>query len=675
MKPDWHFPSVEFGEETGADSPGIALFKGNAFSHLVRETIQNSIDANVQEVVTVKFKKVSLEKNLFPSLASLSSNMKLSATSVDLQVGGRKTLNSDMHLLKEGMSHLESEDGACEFLEISDYGTKGLSGAYSGDSRTNRFTKLLFKVGTNTLSGYGGGTHGHGKHAPFAASKLRTVFYSTVFQGDDGTNQEAFMGKTILADFTDGNKKFRGTGYFAVRDGNNIRPVNYEFIPEVFQRKTTGTSIFVAMPTSEFGGDNWIDDLLESVIDNYYAAIIKGFLVVEALNGDTSTVINSENILGLAETLESRGRFAKDSISPYILAVQAKGGPLKAEIQSNDSGEFKLYAHKTSDNQSGPTCIHYMRKPRQRVNKWKFNIGVSLRGTFIVEDKSGNESFAMLESSTHDEWPDGKPLVKKARQWARAILLEQFTEPPVAGESLAVGKAFGRTPRFEVTKVGSLPAMGFKKVLKVASSSSEGGPESHGRSAGGPMVPNDGPVGTPGTKATRTPGGDKRKDPEVNVVRKPQSSGGKKKASSQGKRAKGNGFRPVLGDEMPTTNLTPGEVAGDDQEVVIIEIKNILQIGRDQGKRPIYRLNASVNRKVECEIRVKVDGFAGDSDGEKESDYFLPLHQVKSLTSGVAVSDCGASDRFSFSSEKGCDFKLDITSDDPEWLKLDLEVI
>ncbi len=92
------------------------------------------------------------------------------------------------------------------YLRIADHRTTGL---------TNRNWKALVKMQGLSVKQTGSdalGSHGIGKYAPFAVSPLRTVFYWTYFDSNDGS-VERCQGKSVLMTHDGADGPTQGTGF------------------------------------------------------------------------------------------------------------------------------------------------------------------------------------------------------------------------------------------------------------------------------------------------------------------------------------------------------------------------------------------------------------------------------------------------------------------------------
>ncbi len=167
----WVFPENNGGQESGFHDPGVETFKGNFDRFLARESIQNSIDAaaSASTPVRVEFARSVVRKTDVPGAVELLARLEAC----------EKYWRDDPKpkaFFKKAGGLLSSNQ--VPLLRISDYATTGVTG---GDSeRKGNWYNLVRCSGSSFKGGGEGGSFGIGKNAPFAASALRTVFYSTL---------------------------------------------------------------------------------------------------------------------------------------------------------------------------------------------------------------------------------------------------------------------------------------------------------------------------------------------------------------------------------------------------------------------------------------------------------------------------------------------------------------
>ena len=216
MSAKWHFSASSKFE--GFNDAGIETFAGERMASLAREVIQNSLDAaedpKKMNKVTVEFDMVNIPTGEFFEIDGLKS-----------AIGGCKAerLADDkaQRFLSKAEEVLEKNSIPC--LRITDFGTTGLEGAV--DDQLGQWFAIMYGTGIGAKGGNeaAGGSFGIGKHAPFALSDLRTVFYSTHYRGS-----ERAQGKTILMSRTTEGGDFQSaTGFYGLGSRIPLEGVEY----------------------------------------------------------------------------------------------------------------------------------------------------------------------------------------------------------------------------------------------------------------------------------------------------------------------------------------------------------------------------------------------------------------------------------------------------------------
>lgn len=403
----WYFPPNAGGEETGLNDGGIESFRREG--SLARETVQNSCDAALPGLVgpvRVMFERRLLDADALPDRAALRQTME---SCHDTIVGRfREASQREQNGAPFFRSALELLDGRqIPTLRIGDYNTTGLSG---GDTEnTSHWYRLVRCQGTSSIHGAGGGTFGIGQRAPFAFSKLRTVFYST--RTSDGVSR--LMGKSILCSHvrTDG-EDLRAVGFCGI-DRSDRRPgvspiVNDAMIPEVFARDEVGTDLFIL----GFEDHDWTFRVGRSIVEHFFAAVFHEKLVVVLKDGDRVTTIDRQTIESyqqelLARALEGANKAEQEdlrrglgAVSHYLRALATE--PKTAHI--NRLGRVSLYV---ALDKEAPSRTAFMRRPRIVVHQQSRRLAAPYAAVFLGDDDAGNRFLAGMEDHTHTTWdPD-----------------------------------------------------------------------------------------------------------------------------------------------------------------------------------------------------------------------------------------------------------------------------
>ncbi len=254
----WFFPANGGGLEYGFHEAGVETFRGNLNNYIARESIQNCIDAQLDKnnPVTVTFEKINLREK-YGWLEELRLRFDSCAAYRPRDVEGKAFFEDGSKLIKEGFFSV---------LKISDFNTTGVKG--KDDDVDGGWYNLVRSSGSSSKFGSEGGSFGIGKSAPFAASKLRTVLYSTLTD----ERKHGFQGVARLATHKHGEVKAQHVGYLG-EGGSSIR--ERDKIPEIFRRKDIGTDIFI------LGYDanaHWKNDLKFTVLENFWVALMNGNL-------------------------------------------------------------------------------------------------------------------------------------------------------------------------------------------------------------------------------------------------------------------------------------------------------------------------------------------------------------------------------------------------------------
>lgn len=294
MSYSWRFPSNNNGVTEGFNNPSIDIFHGRVIDSLVREVLQNSIDAKFESDQPVH---VSFQLHRF----AIDQHEEIAGLRVPLSAGRKVSQKPELKPTKKEIDFyaraerlLDPPADNVTALGIHDFNTTGLTGSFD-PSKKSPWTGLVHASGqTVKSSASAGGSYGHGSAAPFAFSDLRTAFYYTRIDEQAGP-EERFQGKAILqslplADLGVAAEGLsQATGFLSDNEKNH--PIFNEAIPSwpkefreahaPTHHQGFGTSLYVMAPRA--GGDEgdfWAR-IAVAVIANFYFAIATGRLVVE----------------------------------------------------------------------------------------------------------------------------------------------------------------------------------------------------------------------------------------------------------------------------------------------------------------------------------------------------------------------------------------------------------
>ncbi|UAA39630.1 hypothetical protein KIH87_04540 [Paraneptunicella aestuarii] len=250
---------------------------------IVREAIQNSLDAANEPVVEVHFRFIDKSKGLDVSyLQDL----------LDGQLEHARAANLDIDTID-----FESPDA----LIIEDFGTSGLTGA-TNKREESHFSDFWRSHGKSHKHGAKRGRWGLGKLVYSTSSRVG-AFWGVTKRGED--NDFYLMGQSVLNTRHLEGKYYKPHSYFADYENENDEnlrisvPIKDEKIKNKFcqvfsidRSKNPGLSIVIPFPDKDFKKNRMID----VVISNYFYPIISGKLRVN-LDG---VIISSDSIRYLA---------------------------------------------------------------------------------------------------------------------------------------------------------------------------------------------------------------------------------------------------------------------------------------------------------------------------------------------------------------------------------------
>jgi len=402
---NWYFDK-ESGEDDGPNDPIHEKFKGNPYYSIVRESIQNSLDAvddeNKPVIVEYSFFEISRLKGEFPNLFKIEEHIN----------GGKEYYPKNpqaQRLFDEMLEYLNGNyDGNKKrtkiyCLRISDYNTEGMGfeeDEESEDYTDSPFYAFLRAKGVSPKGDSGaGGSFGFGKGAYFALSPIRTVIVSTLTKNGN----YLFQGKTRLTTHKGPNgEKLTASGYYDLGDGKPI--TESEQIPDIFLRSEQGTDINVI---GLQGSERTIIPMVKSVLNNFWLAIYENKLAVKIKDVEINKNNLDEKIHAYySEEVESGSvnDYEEWTPLPYYKAVKHAEETPSFRVFEEDLGSLgkvKLFIYLK---QGLKNRIAYLRKPKMVVFKRTNNKLNGYSGLFICENEEGNKLLRRMENPQHNEW-------------------------------------------------------------------------------------------------------------------------------------------------------------------------------------------------------------------------------------------------------------------------------
>jgi hypothetical protein len=380
---NWNFFKNNGGHESGFHDAGVETFKGNLERYLAREIIQNSLDArdDQKKPVLVKFELLQIPASTIPDLKSLAATFQRCA---DYWPKDAKA--------KDFFERAEKSARAKKVtaLKVGDYNTKGVTG--SDNNREDSWYSLIRCSGASSKYAGEGGSFGIGKNAPFAASRMRVVLYSTLTK----KRKYAFQGvaRLVSHDLPKSGGIAQHIGYLGNKDGSSVR--EKKTIPSHFVRSKAGTDLIILGYDDE---GSWEKDLVFSVLENFWPAIHFADLEVEV----AGTRINKKNLDDLLSQYSSEGEF--NAHLYYRAFTDQSAKRFENRLPTLKKAEVRLLAGE----QSLPKKVAMVRRTGMVIYQQPFRSLVPYCGVFLCRNETGNCLLRDMEPPRHDDWDSNHP--------------------------------------------------------------------------------------------------------------------------------------------------------------------------------------------------------------------------------------------------------------------------
>lgn len=255
----------EYNENSKRRDPyGDKFFENqNQFDSLVRESIQNSLDAvdNQDQPVRVLFDIKLIDLHYCDSLQFSQLNNHLKASQINCMPFTKQT----------------------PFITIEDFNTKGLEGKNKED---------FLRKENITSKDKGGGSHGIGKIVFNAVSPIRTFYAYSEFSADENL----FEGISTLKSHNLNGQEYRPDGSINIE-------VNDIFVKKTFKRTKGIKGLSIAIPYSNKDTlmifDEDLKIIRESIVRHFYMSILENKLIAE-VDGrviDAQSIQNNQSSL------------------------------------------------------------------------------------------------------------------------------------------------------------------------------------------------------------------------------------------------------------------------------------------------------------------------------------------------------------------------------------------
>jgi len=399
----WHFAEITGGNTYGAKDANFEHFKGNKYESLVRESIQNSLDAADNKGYPVK---VTFRFRNIPS-TNFNNFFQTLRQHVEACLGTEYDDSKDRKIRFEPIKNYidKYSSSSMPYLEVSDENTIGMDYKMSGSIETGRFAAFMkgVGVGNKTQGEVAGGAFGFGKSAFFMLSSISTLLVSSMTE----TGEKFFEGTSRLSThFIDG-QKYEPSGFFCMQGDSYEKPITSD-IPKRFNRESPGTTVCVmGLDYESIPQDKAINEIIRAVLFNFWLAVFDKRLEVVVKTENSEIGINASNLQSYMEeqfpdmTDAARGH---NNPRPYYEAVRLAGTDkkhIKIDEELQYLGKVRFYMNMCKD---APVDRYiYMRKELMYIH-YETLSRYGFYGVFVCDGDEGNKALRPSENPSHTIW-------------------------------------------------------------------------------------------------------------------------------------------------------------------------------------------------------------------------------------------------------------------------------
>ena len=393
----FRFVSNQNSTINGINDAGIETFTANVKRSLVRENLQNALDAAIpgsDKPVTVEFSLFNIPAADVPDIDTLREVVDKCITSNQDEPEAVKFFTHAKGVLAADMIPV---------LRISDFNTVGLGGSDTCEKGTN-WSRLVKESGSSNKDTNSGGSFGIGKRAAFACSDLRTVFYSSL----DDKGLKSNFGVARLVSFQDQELGWTtGIGYYS-------EDTKFVAIPELakfdlaYERISSGTDIYII---GMHDANDFRDDFLRAVLMDFIVSLVRGKLVVK-IQGET---IDKDTLPQYMSKLNPyEGDDVKALLDYYHLMTSADPTILRIKLDAKEYG--KKYGFSDGDctlilkqAEGLNRRVLITRSAGMRIfEQDRISGSIEFTGILLIDGPVMNKTFKAMEVPSHDKWEPGR---------------------------------------------------------------------------------------------------------------------------------------------------------------------------------------------------------------------------------------------------------------------------
>jgi len=268
---------------------------GDAADALVRESIQNSLDARTDKS----------RENGVPSRVRIYLSEQECALPANMADKWFGSIWPHVGAPRNGLVDKPGKREACPFIVVEDFGTTGLDGdpaAFSVDPESpNNFLNFFRAVGYSDKGSHSKGSWGVGKTVFPRTSRISSFLGYTVRHVDQ---RRMLLGRSILKYHAVDGRPYKSDGYFgSSRDDGFVLPIEEkevlaEFREDFRLERDRESGLSVVVPWYSTTGDNGIttNAMLRAVVSGFFYPMLVGDLVVDLESPSGSTRLDAATL-------------------------------------------------------------------------------------------------------------------------------------------------------------------------------------------------------------------------------------------------------------------------------------------------------------------------------------------------------------------------------------------
>lgn len=391
----WHFIPQEGGYDSGPNNPLLQTISGNPWKGLVRESVQNSLDAVLDETepVVVRFRTGYYSQERPDGFFELKKHIRACADYYPKDRTAQEIfpqMESVFVTLEDGSVHIP-------YIEVSDYNTRGMG--YRRNDTSSPFYAFVRSAGVSAKEAdRTGGSFGFGKSAYFRMSPIRTIFISSLTD----CGEYAFEGVSLLCAHKYNGEIVSNVGFFDNAGGFPV--TDPALIPGKFLRRQAGTSIHI-LGLHPDNNSVMEKEMIMAALQNFWLAIYQGRLEISV----NRTIVSRSTLESLLEKYfpeehDQKTRGQDYNPRPYYRAVKEYGANENVRRVTKDLpalGTVTLYMIKMA---GARDKVIYMRRPLMKIQGKPAQTHYGVYGLFLCENREGDRVLRSMENPAHNEW-------------------------------------------------------------------------------------------------------------------------------------------------------------------------------------------------------------------------------------------------------------------------------